>query len=84
MFIIDFQSDDREALVHGFLKGLAAPVMIYHSEAAPKAVEVHYVEPEYVDTAADAARSDWLQVGRAITKAIEDESPKTKDDLQEA
>lgn len=35
MFTLDFDSTPASAFLHGFVKGLAAPVSIYHVEHAP-------------------------------------------------
>jgi hypothetical protein len=72
MFILDFNTDTFRALRHGFLKGLAAPVSLHHTESVPK-VRVNYVHPQTADSACEAMRSDWVKIGRDLQGVIENE-----------
>ena len=75
MFIIDFNSDRKRAFLHGLVKGLAAPVCLYHGEALPQ-VKVEYLKPPTARRTAQALAEDWYRVGDDLYRAIENESPK--------
>lgn len=68
MFLINFHHTRRQAFSRGFLKGLAAPVMLYHFENVEATSQVPYVVPPNVQ-ASDALHSDWSKVGQAIKSA---------------
>ena len=70
MFILDFDADGKQAFKHGFLKGLAAPVCLFHSEPAPKARVVLPLVRVGRANARDALRSDWQKVGNHIRGAM--------------
>ncbi len=75
MFIIDFNSNSRSAFWHGFVKGLAAPVCLYHSEALP-AIKVEYVKPSVAPSAKDALALDWRHVGQDLRGVIDEQERK--------
>jgi len=75
MFIIDFNSDRKRAFLHGLVKGLAAPVCLYHGEVLPQ-VKVEYVKPPTGRGTAQALAEDWYRVGGDLYSVIENESPK--------
>lgn len=62
MFILDLHSTPKNAFLHGFVKGLAAPVTLYHSEPAPGLPDIRPVAVESVG-AATWMRRDWMRVG---------------------
>ena len=70
MFTLDFSSSRRSAFAHGFLKGLAAPAMLYHREDAPKLPQfVEIPPPSY--SIAEALAGDWARIGADMSKVIE-------------
>ena len=60
--ILTYPSTRRQALVRGFWKGLAAPVMLFGVGAAPIIPEPIQISPPGL-TGEDALRSDWTRLG---------------------
>ncbi|TXH38826.1 MAG: hypothetical protein E6Q94_01620 [Burkholderiaceae bacterium] len=69
MYVIDLDSTAKDAFVHGFVKGLAAPVCLYHSEPLPKLANVMTVVYHPHSPKQDMARS-WAAVGEDLRKVI--------------
>jgi len=70
MYLIDFTRTAKQAFAHGFLKGLAAPVMLRHIETmAP--VKARVIRVPGPATVQDALTQDWRRVGEDICAAIE-------------
>lgn len=71
MFILDFDSTATRAFLHGFVKGLAAPVSLYHVENQPDAPRFpQVVAPSYdVQT---AMQKDWTRIGTDFQKVIDE------------
>lgn len=69
MFVIDFKLSRKQAFSHGFLKGLAAPVMLYHAEAAPDLPAANYVVLPSVSPA-QAIAGDWMRIGSDMQNVI--------------
>jgi hypothetical protein len=69
MFLIDFQQSPRRAFLHGFLKGLAAPVMLFHAEA-PLALPSITPLPVRRVSDAEALAGDWRRVGADLGAVI--------------
>lgn len=69
MFLIDFNTDAAQAFRHGFLKGLAAPTLLFNVDAvpAPIAVAPLTVPPR---TDAEALAGDWQRVGADLRTAL--------------
>lgn len=62
MYLIDFSSPPKRAFVRGFLKGLAAPVMLFDVEVAPALAPVEVIRaPDRTD--AQALAADWRRIG---------------------
>lgn len=68
MFLIDFQRTPAQAFRHGFLKGLAAPVMLFHTEALSLPAVAPLVTPLRSDS--EALAGDWRRVGGDLRRAI--------------
>ena len=83
MFILDFDKDARQAFAHGFLKGLAAPASLYHSETLP-IVHVQYVQPSTAQTATEAIRTDWRQIGHDLRGVIDNEQTRKQTTIPQA
>ena len=62
MYLLNFKDSPQQSFAHGFLKGLAAPVMLFHSEAAPPVPEVEYLQPP-IGSVRDALAGDWKKIG---------------------
>lgn len=75
MFIIDFNSDRKRAFLHGLVKGLAAPVCLYHAEALPP-IKVEFIKPPLTRHPAQVLAEDWYRVGDDLYSVIQNESPK--------
>lgn len=70
MFLIDFHQTNRKALLHGFVKGLGAPVLLYHREPVPPVPATKYVTLASV-TPSVALAADWLKVGNDIRNVMQ-------------
>lgn len=70
MFTLDFRSSRRSAFAHGFMKGLAAPAMLYHREDAPKVPQFVVISPPNYSIA-EALAGDWARIGADMSKVIE-------------
>lgn len=71
MLIIDFTSSRKKAFRHGFVKGMAAPLMVFGSFSAPALPQI---EPVRVPNTSprESMRHDWEMVGRDLRKAMLD------------
>lgn len=58
-----------QSFMHGFLKGAAAPVMLYHFEVIQPTKPVAPIVPAQVSDI-EALRSDWRKVGDDLRFAI--------------
>lgn len=69
MILIDFNGSPAQAFRHGFLKGLAAPALLFNVDAvpAPIAVAPLTVPPR---TDAEALAGDWQRVGDDLRRAL--------------
>ena len=72
MFILDFNRTASQAFAHGFLKGLAAPVMLYHVEPSPTIKLVEFVMYPTLPTDRVLA-GDWHRIGVDLNSVIERE-----------
>lgn len=77
MFILNFDSSATKAFAHGFVKGLAAPVMLYHNEYAPPLPIVQYLPVSNVTTS-DNVAADWQRVGNDFHCVIDSYGTNTK------
>lgn len=70
MFVIDFDATPAKSFMHGFTKGLAAPVMLYHAETAPT---IPSIEPVRVGGRKSqcALASDWARIGSDMRAVID-------------
>jgi hypothetical protein len=73
MYRIDFKQTPRQAFWHGFLKGMAAPVMLFDPEPLPKIPPARFIEPRVADVPGvwGAIGSDWRRVLGDFGRAIE-------------
>lgn len=69
MFLIDFKRTPPQAFRHGFLKGLAAPVMVFHAELLP---DIPAIAPVPLPARSDreALAGDWRRVGGDLRAAL--------------
>jgi hypothetical protein len=69
MFLLDFTHSPGSALLHGFMKGLAAPVVLYHQEYAPA---VQNLTPVVVPSGhvTDRLAEDWSRIGVDMNNAV--------------
>jgi hypothetical protein len=68
--LIDFSETRRSALLRGFLKGLAAPVVLFSHHSAPALPQVTQITPPvrpYGD--AGVLSSDWARIGLGLHAA---------------
>lgn len=70
MFKLDFDDSPREALLHGFIKGLSAPAVLFNSELAPPLPPITPIMPPQ-STPSSAVRGDWATVGNDLKKVID-------------
>lgn len=69
MFIINFKRTPEQSFRHGFLKGLAAPMMLFHVEELPAPTVVGPVTLMNRSDA-EALAGDWRKVGNDMRSAI--------------
>lgn len=69
MFVIDFENSPAAAFWNGFIKGMAAPVSLYHNEPAPGIPSYKFVEPPSVEVGL-ALSGDWVKIGADMNKVI--------------
>lgn len=69
MQLIDFNDSKAGALAHGFLKGLAAPVMLFHTEAAPKVPPVTFLQP-VMRSDFESMQHDWKMIGSDMQSVV--------------
>ena len=70
MFLIDFIKTPKESFARGFIKGLSAPALLYHTEQAPTLPNVVYLAPQTISPA-DSLASDWLKIGNDFKVVVE-------------
>lgn len=80
MFIIDFKSSYLEGFTHGFVKGLAAPVMLHHREDVPAIPPLVYVQAQTQSVEKSIAQ-DWMRTGEDIYQAIRKNEPAQEEAL---
>ncbi len=68
MYILDFENSPHQAFLHGFAKGLAAPVCLYHIEPPPVIPHTFITPPSL--TVRQAIESDWARVGSDFNEAV--------------
>lgn len=69
MFIIDFRQTRREAFVHGFVKGLGAPALLFHCEAVRAVPSVLQVSASH-NPIDQALLGDWYKVGNDFKTVV--------------
>ncbi|MDR0380358.1 MAG: hypothetical protein LBI62_10545 [Candidatus Accumulibacter sp.] len=70
MFTLNFKHTSRQAFFHGFMKGMAAPVMLYHFEQALPIPAVERIQSD-VKSVKEALSRDWARVGNDMRAAID-------------
>ena len=68
MLLFDLTLSKEQAFANGFMKGVAAPLVLFSNFAAPKLQEVSYVKPQ-TTTVNQAITGDWVMVGNDISVA---------------
>lgn len=71
MFILDFDKKPSAAFMHGFVKGLAAPVSLFHHEEAPAVPEVTPIASPRIGVQQAMARN-WVRVGTTFYRLIDE------------
>jgi hypothetical protein len=69
MVIIDFSATPKQALRHGFIKGLSSPIMLFDHFDAPPAQEVKQIAMPIISPA-QALINDWRTIGNDLNKVI--------------
>lgn len=70
MFSIDFKDGQTDSLLHGFIKGLSAPAVLFNLEEAPPVPAVEQVLPPK-SSPAKSLRGDWAAIGNDFRKVID-------------
>ena len=69
MVIIDFSNTSKQAFMHGFSKGLAAPVMLFGQFTAPPLRDIKQItSPSLSDEM--ALFNDWKTIGADFNNVI--------------
>lgn len=73
MILIDFTANPRAALAHGFLKGMAAPALLFADFAPPAVPKVEPLPRLAPPSGSDAERlaGDWAAIGGDLARVIE-------------
>ena len=74
--IIDFNTTSRQAFKHGFIKGLAAPVMLFGNFAAPTLPIIPAIQLDFNQQ--NAFDKDWQEIGKDFRKVIANYESETK------
>ncbi len=69
MLMLNYEATQAESFRHGFIKGLAAPIMLFGSFQVPKTIDVITVEATQQQVANPLA-NDWAMVGHDLRSAI--------------
>lgn len=64
----------RSALAHGFLRGLASPLLIYSSFTLPVEARPQLREVKNPAATTDGIKGDWKRVGVSLKNAIKEEA----------
>jgi hypothetical protein len=70
VFVLDFKHTSRKAFFHGFMKGVAAPVMLYSVQQAPAIPAPEPIRPN-VHSPKEALARDWAQVENDMRSVID-------------
>jgi hypothetical protein len=70
MQLIDFNNSKNRALAHGFIKGLCAPIMLFHSEQAPSIPRIDFIKP-LQRSDFEAIKGDWNKIGNDIKIVVD-------------
>lgn len=70
MFVLDFKHTSRQAFFHGIMKGMAAPLMLYHVEPALHIPAPAPIRP-CMPSVKDALVRDWARVGDDMYAALD-------------
>ncbi|SJM94996.1 hypothetical protein [Crenothrix polyspora] len=70
MLIIDFKSTPKRAFIHGFLKGISAPFMLFGQFSAPPKRKIEQITAPNL-TAKQALENDWKVIGADFYKVID-------------
>ncbi len=62
MLIINFSSSPKQAFAHGFIKGLAAPMILFGNYAAPPLPEINWISLPS-DPPDQSLANDWKNIG---------------------
>lgn len=71
MYLIDFDSTPAKAFLHGVMKGMAAPVMLYHREPAPAIPKVLIKPQANKLSVQQQLANDWLKIGGDLAAVME-------------
>lgn len=64
----------RSALAHGFLRGLASPLLIYSSFTLPADARPQIQEVKNPAKTTDGLKGDWQRVGSHLKSAVSKET----------
>jgi len=73
--LINTSNSTKKVFINGFWKGMAAPVMLFGSFAAPERTEVKPLQLVF-KTDLEALSSDWNAIGLDLKKVIENNGKK--------
>lgn len=69
MLLIDFSETPKKAFARGFLKGLAAPMVLFSNYHAPSLPDIKWVTLPKESTD-QTLINDWIKIGGDINKVI--------------
>jgi hypothetical protein len=69
MLIINFSNTPKQAFAHGFIKGLAAPMILFGNYTAPPLPEINWISLPS-DSPDQSLANDWKNIGTDFKNAI--------------
>jgi hypothetical protein len=70
MYLLNLSALPRQAFMHGFLKGLAAPIMIFSDWRAPDLPTIPAVEAPRAVPTQQVLAADWHRIGADLANVV--------------
>ncbi len=70
MYLLNLSDLPRQAFTHGFLKGLAAPIMIFSDWRAPDLPTIPAVEAPQAVPIQQVLAADWYRIGTDLANVV--------------
>lgn len=70
MYLLNLSALPRQAFMHGFWKGLAAPIMIFSEWRAPDLPTIAAVEAPRAVPTQQVLAADWYRIGTDLANVV--------------